>query len=573
MIARPGQVGRPKGVKKILDDIAEGNAPEPEFEAWNGEFMTRPERVIYFLEHLPITKGKLLGTNMRLLPQQKAWVHRIYGSLDANGRRITRVAVQSLPRGNGKTGFIAGLMLCHLLGPEAEDRGECYSAAIDRGQAAIMFTEMEAMLFKRPKLRARCNLSRFHKKIEVIRGKGLFSTYEALSNDARRGHGIAPSFWAYDELAQAKDGELLDNLLTAMGKRNEPLAVVLSTQAPNNDHPLSKLIDDGLTRVDPTIDVELFAAEPDADIFDEKVWLACNPAWGIFLDETDFRSKAARAKRIPSFEPAFRNLHLNQRVDAQAEMRIVSPAVWRMGAQPVQELRGRAVYAGLDLSGKHDLTAFVLVAERDKTGKMDVLPFFWTPEGQLDKRSHNEEQLFRQWISDGFMIPVPGPVVDLAYVAQQVFRICLDYEIKAVGFDRWRIDELLHHIKLVAETQDIETQIKFELGTKFEPFGQGYKDMAPAVEHFQEVTSQAILRHGGHPVLNACVTNAILSNPDDAGNYKFAKGKANESAMVRIDGIVAAAMALGIMRRMQASDLGPSIYERRGLVEAEGIMT
>ena len=46
--------------------------------------------------------------------------------------------------------------------------------------------------------------------IEVRKGDGMGSKYEALSADARRAHGLAPTFWAYDELAQAKDRELLD---------------------------------------------------------------------------------------------------------------------------------------------------------------------------------------------------------------------------------------------------------------------------------------------------------------------------------------------------------------------------
>ena len=36
----------------------------------------------------------------------------------------------------------------------------------------------------------------------------------------------------------------------------------------------------------------------------------------MFLDLDDFRTQAARAERIPSYLSAFKNLRLNQRVDA-----------------------------------------------------------------------------------------------------------------------------------------------------------------------------------------------------------------------------------------------------------------
>ena len=96
---------------------------------WDKPGLSRVEKVIAFLEFLPITKGIKLGSNLQLLPGQRAFIERVYG------RRPVQLAVRSEPRGNGKTGLVAGLALCHLLGPEAELRGECYSCAVDRRQA------------------------------------------------------------------------------------------------------------------------------------------------------------------------------------------------------------------------------------------------------------------------------------------------------------------------------------------------------------------------------------------------------------------------------------------------------
>ena len=82
----------------------------------------------------------------------------------------------------------------------------------------------------------------------MIAGPGKGSKYEALSADARRGHGLAPSWWAYDEMAQTRDRKLFDALRTGMGKRKRALGIILSTQAEDDEHPLSQLIDDGLDR-------------------------------------------------------------------------------------------------------------------------------------------------------------------------------------------------------------------------------------------------------------------------------------------------------------------------------------
>jgi phage terminase large subunit-like protein len=95
--------------------------------------MKRSSRLIAWLEQLPVTKGHLAGQNMKLLPEQKKFIRAVYDNPQI------KLAVLSAPRGSGKTGLSAGLCLAHLLGPEAIPRGETYSAAIDRGQAAILF--------------------------------------------------------------------------------------------------------------------------------------------------------------------------------------------------------------------------------------------------------------------------------------------------------------------------------------------------------------------------------------------------------------------------------------------------
>src|SRR5262245_52549491 len=128
----------------------------------------RVDRIVAFLEGLPITKGILAGTKMKLLPGQLEFVQQIYGRVAADGRRQIRIAIKSEPRGNGKTGLIAGLALAHLLGPECEPRGEIYSAAYNKLQAALIFAEMKAIIEAVPEFEARVNIQRYGKVIEVL---------------------------------------------------------------------------------------------------------------------------------------------------------------------------------------------------------------------------------------------------------------------------------------------------------------------------------------------------------------------------------------------------------------------
>jgi phage terminase large subunit-like protein len=506
---------------------------------WAKVGLSRSARVIAFLEFLPITKGPLTGQKMKLLPGQVRFVERVYGDLKPDGRRRKRLAVKSEPKGNGKTGLVAGLCLCHLIGPEAEPRGEVYSAAMDREQAGIMFREMEAIIFAVPDFAAIVNIQRWHKRIEVMAGQGEGSIYEALSADARRAHGLAPSLFAYDELAQAKNRTLLDNLINGLGKRNEALGIVISTQAPDDDHPLSQMIDDGLSGADDSIYVDLAAAPAEANPFDEKTWFACNEALGIFLSLDEMREAAERARRIPGFEASFRNLRLNQRIDASEEQRIVPAAIWKLGAVPVdrKRLKGRMCFGGLDLSGKDDLTALVLVFPDDEAEPgYDILPFFWTPLGALESRRPAERDLFKLWIQQKHLIGIPGPIIRYSFVVQQLKMLSDIYDIQLIGYDRWRIKDFN------VELADVGLE---KLPMK--DFGQGFQSMAPAIDHFAELALTGKLRHGGHPVLTACVSNAIVIS-DPAGNRKFDKERASVRGTIRIDGAVALAQALAVAK-------------------------
>jgi phage terminase large subunit-like protein len=512
---------------------------------WKEPGLSRVDKVLAFLTFLPITKGALVGTNMVLLPEQEEFVRKVYGSANPKtGLRAIKVAVQSEPKGNGKTGLLAGLGLCHLLGPEAEPRGEVYSAAVDRQQAGIMYNEMEAIILAVPEFGAACNLQRYHKKIEVMRGDGDGSFYEALSSDARRSHGLSPSVFVFDELAQVSDRALLDGLVNGLGKRPNALGIVISTQAPDDGHALSQLIDQGLSGSDPSIYVQLLAADPGEDPYAESTWRRVNPALGKFLSLEEMRSAARRAMNMPMFEPSFLNLRLNMRITTDTASRLVTRQVWESAPKPRtrKELRGQRCYGALDLSKKNDLTSLTLVFPDDEPDVgYDVLPFFWTPEESLNTRTQREQDLFRLWIKQGHLTTVPGPVIRYRYMAEQLARLKEEFDIVAVGYDRWRIEEFKNDL--------LEEGVELPL----ESFGQGFKDMSPAVEYFSELSLEKRLRHGDHPVLKSCVVNAITVS-DPAGNLKVDKDKSNKLATTRIDGAVTLIMGVGVARRHVVDD-------------------
>jgi phage terminase large subunit-like protein len=526
----PGAVA----VKRSAGADPEPIGPHP----WEAEGLSRAERVILFCESLPVTSGKLAGSQFRFRPWQRRWIRRIYRT-DRKGRRIVRTAVKSMGRKNGKTDLAARLCLCHLAGPEAEPRGECYSAANDRFQAGKIFAEMCAIIQAVPWLAARISIRRHSKELEDIGPGGTGSVYAALSADVATKHGLSPSFWVYDELGQATNRHLYDVLDTAMGARDEPLGLVISTQAADDKAPLSELIDYGLKVQageidDPTFDLELYTAPPEADPWDPKTWKLANPALGDFRSLDDVKRLAAQAQRLPSKEASFRNLILNQRVDASQPF--MSARVWKgcAGAVDLASLKGRPCYAALDLGASRDLTALVLIFEAPD-GSFDVVPFFWLPEDDLREREDADRAPYVRWRDDGHLLTCPGKTINPAAVALKIAELHGAYNIATLAYDRWRVADLKRELDAIG------------CDVPLAEFGQGFKDMSPAIDALERLAIEGKLRHGGHPVLQMCAANA-KSLSDPAGNRKLDK----ERSTGRIDGLVALAMAIGAHARQPA---------------------
>jgi phage terminase large subunit-like protein len=273
--------------------------------------------------------------------------------------------------------------------------------------------------------------------------------------------------------------------------------------------------------------------EGDDPIQDESCWYKSNPS----LQDADLpgmkylREQVTEARGMPSKEAMVRRLNFCQWTGAESPW--LSADVWKGAARDFdwRQLRGRRAYAGLDLSSTTDLTALVFLVEPLLDGEPWLLvPFAWLPEEGLQRKAESDRVPYVQWAAMGYLETTPGRAVSKRSVLQRLVALCEFFEVIAVGYDRWRMADLVS----MANDDGITLPPMVE-------FGQGYKDMSPAVEAFEEALLNGRLVHPSHPVLNWCANNAVTTS-DDAGNRKPSKEKANG----RIDAIVAAIMAVGI---------------------------
>jgi phage terminase large subunit-like protein len=499
---------------------------------------SRAKNVIEFIEMLTIPSGTGQGQPFKLLPFQKAFIRDVYEP-HFGRRRAVRRAILSMARKNGKTALIATMALAHLVGPEKVINGEIYSAANDRDQAAIVFKFAKQIVELEPQLAAEIEVIPSTKTM-LARRTG--SIYRAVSAEAGTKHGYLPSVVIYDELAQAKSRDLYDVLDTSFGARDEPLFVTISTQSNDPEHVLSKLIDDGLSGIDPSIVCHLYAADEDCDLEDEAQWLKANPALGKFRDREDLVSAVKKAARMPAEEPKVRNLFLNQRVAPTASL--ISRFEWMACVGEPSIADGEEVYLALDLSSVADLTALLLGSASDPAR---VVPFFWKPRDHLVEHSNRDfgsgSYRYREWAEAGHLLLSPGKTIDPEAIALFIAELTVRYRVKGLVYDRWRINDLLREFDRIG-LQAHEDGEKGGDGLRLVPWGQGFKDMAPSIDALELAIMEGKLIHPSNPIMNWNMANA-MATMDPAGNRKLDKDKAR----FRIDGAVALAMLMGLRSR------------------------
>jgi phage terminase large subunit-like protein len=493
---------------------------------------TRAARVVEFIEnYCLVPEGARVGQRIKLAPFQRKFIRAVYGN-----RKGTRKAYLSIARKNGKTALIACLVIAHLIGPEAKQNSQIVSGAMSREQAAIVFSLCAKMIRLNPLLESKVRIIDSRKELHGLKRNVV---YRALAAEGKTAHGLSPVLAILDEVGQVRGptSEFVNAITTAQGAHQEPLLIAISTQAANDTDLFSIWLDDAEKSGDPHVISHVYAAPADCELDDRKAWKAANPGLGAFRSLKDVEQQAAEAMRMPSVESTFRNLTLNQRVS------VVSPFMslntWKSCGAPSGYLDGLEVFGGLDLSARTDLTSLILIA-KDASGIWHVASYFWTPAQGLMDRARRDRQPYDVWRDQGFLRTTPGATVDYEQVARDIAELTDGLNVKAIAFDRWRIDIFKKELEALS------------LNLPLIPHGQGFKDMSPALDTVEAEFLNQRVAHGMHPVLTMCAAGAVVTK-DPAGNRKLDKSKATS----RIDGIVALAMAFGAANFMIEEEREP----------------
>lgn len=520
---------------------------------------TRGDKMIQFCQTLKIPDGPFVGQPVVLRDWQCNIVKSIYDPVDDAGLKKVREAIVTMGRKNAKTALCAMLSLGHLIGPEAVRNSQIYSAGFESNQALLIYDSMSNMIDQDGEL---IMYTRRNKSLKTITCVLFNSRYRALSSEARSKHGFNPNFVILDELAQfGADSDLYDALKTSTGAQNEALVLVISTQAGSDADLLSQLIDYGRGVNEGTIQDDSFvlieySVPLEDNIFDEQNWYKANPALGDFRSLEEMRKFAARAEVSPSAERTFRQLYLNQRVTGASAL--IAPSTWKanIGQFTVDDLKGQECIVAADLSSRRDLTALVAVFPIYVAGIFQyymIYPEFFTPEADIEDRQRRERVPYYDWWKLGHLNACPGSFVDYGIVGRKLLWMQQNFNIKAVVYDRWRMDIFKREFDLI-DGADSSTLAWIK-------HGQGFKEMGPAVDALEEALIMNKVRHNNNPVMNYC-SAMVVAVKDPAGGRKLDKVKSRGC----IDGIVAMTMGISAYSRNSTELIespGSSVYDSR----------
>lgn len=495
--------------------------------------MTRGEKVIAFVQkYCLIPSGERVGKPMVLEPFQRRFLLDVYDNPYG-----TRRAYLSIARKNGKTALIAAIVLAHVAGPEARLNAQLVSGAQSRDQAGIVFDLASKMVMLSEKL---------SKLIRIIpSGKRLIglmrnTEYRALSAEGKTAHGLSPLLAILDEVGQVRGptDDFISAITTSQGAYENPLLIAISTQAPTDADMFSIWLDSQEAAPDPRVVSHVYAAPKDCELSDRQAWAAANPALGRFKSLSDLEQQARLAEQMPSNESEFRNLGLNQRVEAIDPF--VSRAVWEANGAPAGDLSGKKVYLGLDLAAVNDLAALLIVSEDG-----GVEPHFWLPEHGLSEKSKKDHVPYDVWAKQKFLHTTSGKAIEFEFIAEFMRGVFDRCDVQKVGFDRALMKFLTPWLVKAGFTED-------ELA-KFVEFGQGTMSMTPALREMEVGLLQARFRHGNHPIMNMCCANVRVVG--ESGARKFDKSRVRG----RIDGMTAFANAVGVMPLNESADQKPQL--------------
>lgn len=498
-------------------------------------------RAMHFAQLMPNIKGPLAGKPLRLMDWQKLAYANIFGFKSrADKTRRFRYGGIFVPKGNGKTTISAPLAMYMTFG-EGEGGAEGYAAAVTRDQARILFDVAQEMVRRTPEMQREWGVGVLKHSIYQQR---TASSLKPLSSDAKSLDGLNVAVAICDEIGSHRTAEVFEALKSAMGKREQPFLLSIST-ATGNASGIGRVVWDQVLRIlrgdlsDDRMFGIIYSIDDEDDPWDEATLVKANPGWGVSVQPEGVLANMRQARHNAALEANFMTRHLNMWIGADEQL--FSTRAWLACADQgldLQDFAGRECHIALDLASKSDLAAMVAVFPLED--HYTVFARCYLNEGAVDEARNPSYPI---WAADGSLVVTPGNETDYSVIEADVIDWARLFRVKSVAFDPWGSTQLAQ--RLTAQ------------GIPMVEFRAVTQNVSEPTKELEAAMRGRRIRHDGNALLTWCIGN-VVGHYDARGNVFPRKARPEN----KID--AAWALIAAIARCMIPP--AQSVYETRGLI-------
>ncbi len=492
-------------------------------------------------------EGPLAPGLIKLELWQKALLSVIFGIMDDNGDRQFREVFVEIGRKNGKT-LLAAAIASYMMYMDGEYGARVYFVAPKLDQSRLCFNAFQQMIMKEPEL---SDLTK--KRRTDIYVASSNSSAQPLAFSYQKSDGLNPLLTVCDEIASWSGDPGLKQyevLKSALGARRQPMILSISTAGYARDGIFDEIFRRSTavimgtskeTRLAPFL-YQIDDVEKWNDINELK---KANPNLGVSLGVDYLLEEIAVAEgslpRQVEFLTKMANVPQNSScawLTAQDVKKCFG------GSMTLNDLRHSYALGGIDLSLAVDLTAAVVVIEKDGISWFDVM--FFMPENKVAEATARDGLPYDVYRQRGLLTVCGENTVDYHAVHEWFRTLERDYEILPlkVGYDRYSAAYLV---------QDMQAD-----GFTMESVSQGSNLTGVLIDMEGMIKDGRLRCIGDNDLMKIHMLDAALKFEDGTNRRRLIK----ISAKAHIDGMAALSDAI-CMRHNYYEELAGQLSNKR----------
>ena len=527
----------------------------------------KANNVIDWIEHHCFhTEGPDAPNPLKLELWEKAFLSCLYGIVDEHGRRQFREVLLVIGRKNGKSKIASSIGAYEFQKGGYGSRVFCIAPKLE--QADLVYNDIWQMVQIDPEYKAekeRLSIRDEHNKkilddshlprhrMSDLAITGTNSTVKKIAFSAKKSDGFNPSLCVCDEIASWEGDAGLKQyevMKSGMGARPEAILLSVTTSGYVNDSIYDELVkrstrfllgDSKETKLLPF----LYMIDDVGKWNDIEELKKSNPNLGRSFPFDYMNEEIAIAEGSLSRKSEFICKYCNLKQNSSLAW-IGADIIEKATGEPLdlESFRGCYCVGGVDLSRTTDLTAAVIVIERDN--ELYVFARFWLPSERIEEATAVDGVPYNIYIQRGLLTPSGSNIIDYNDVFAWFKELIEKYEIYPlqVGYDRYSATYLVNQMS--------------EYGFHMDDVFQGY-NLHPVIQEVEGYLKDGRIHIGDNDLLKIHFFNSALKVSTEKGRSKLVKIKPTS----HIDGMAALLDAMTVRMKYYA-EIGGQLENKRG---------